>query len=353
MRILQLTTDLRYSGAEHMILELVRELRDRGHECAVAGLFEGGRKKGKLRAELQQEGFTVFCAGIEKKWMLWKALPLHRFIRDWAPDVLHTHLFHANTFGALLRMSGPRRPLIWTHHNVERRRLPLRRAVARMLAHVPDAHVCVSRAVVHHWWTLGGKGTDTRVIYNGIEISPFLAVEPRPGLTFGAVGMLIKQKGFDVLIKAFAEVAHQHCDATLKIAGEGPEREGLALLARQLDVGDRVELLGFVDDVPGFLSDLNIFVMPSRWEGFGLTLLEALAAGLPCIASRVDSLPEVGGDVVRWTRPEDVEGLGRAMLDVSEADYEENAIAARKKRAEIFSPRRMADQYVALYRSLL
>ena len=348
MRVLQLTTDLRLAGAERVVIALARGLRARGVECAVAGLFEGGEDRGRARAILEDEGFAVYCAGLEGKWPVWRLGGLRRFVMGWRPDVLHCHMFHGNTAGALLRLAGAPGDLVWTHHTIERRPLPGRRAFERLFGGLADCQVSVSDAVRR------GRRAARRqeVIHDGTDLAPFLRVEPRAGAVFGAVGRLTEGKGFDALIRAFALVAHAQPAARLRIAGEGPERDALRELARREGVADRVELAGFVDDVPAFLAGINIFVNPSRGEGFGLALLEAMAAGLPCVASRVDSLPEVGGDCVQWVRPGDAAELTRAMAEALGAPRSAEQVARQRERASRFSAEAMTERYLALYRRL-
>jgi glycosyltransferase involved in cell wall biosynthesis len=220
---------------------------------------------------------------------------------------------------------------------------------------VPECHVFVSEAVAAFRRSRCGRGRRELVVCNGIDLAPFFAVSPAggaAGTVFGAVGRLDRQKGFDVLVRAFARLAREDDAVRLRIAGVGPERGRLSALAAREGVAGRVELAGFVEDVPAFLASLDVFVNPSRWEGFGLTLLEALAAGLPCIASRVDSLPEVGGDFVTWTAPDDAEGLCAAMRRASSAPGP--PVAAGRQRAYVgrFSQESMAERYLALYRDL-
>jgi glycosyltransferase involved in cell wall biosynthesis len=108
-----------------------------------------------------------------------------------------------------------------------------------------------------------------------------------------------------------------------------------------------------VADVSGFLGSLNVFVMPSRREGFGMTMLEALAAGLPVVASDLPVLREVGGEVVRWAAPGDPASLAQALRTIPEDAWSDDAVAARRERAEIFSVDRMVEAYLALYAEIL
>lgn len=351
MRVMQLTTDLRFGGAERVVLELARGLKDRGAQCAVAGLTEGGESPARTRALLERCGVEVYSAGIERRQMVWRLAGLRRFVAAWRPDVLHCHLFHGNVAGALLRLAGLRRRLIWTYHSAPHR--PHRNAFYRLLAGLPDCHVYVSQAVQGLRHAVAGRASRELVIYNGIEMAPFLAVEPQGGPVFGAMGRLDPGKGFDVLVRAFSRLCRADDEVALKIAGEGPERSALEDLIRQEGLAHRAALVGFVRNVPEFLSRVNTFVHPSHGEGFGLALLEAMAAGLPCIASRVGSLPEIGGDFVHWVRPGDVEQLCAQMRRLRRAPYSMDDVARQRSAVSRFSRQAMTEGYLRLYESLL
>ncbi len=253
MRVMQLTTDFRLGGAERVLVGLMRELTELGVECAAAGLFEGAERVGRARQFLQMEGFPVHCAGLERRWRLWRLAGLRQFVHRWAPDLLHCHLFHGNATGALLRLGGLRGPMVWTHHNVERRPVPLRRAFYRLAWPLPDCHVFVSEAVRRYHLALAGPGRRSEVIHDGIDLRPFLAVVPKPGPVFGALGRLSPEKGMDVLVRAFARVRREHGRARLRIGGRGRD-DWLHDVIRREGVEDGVELAGFVSDVPQFLS---------------------------------------------------------------------------------------------------
>ena len=350
---MQLTTDLAFGGAERVILNLARGLRGKGVECALAGLFEGGGSPARTRLMLEEDGFEVYSPGIERKRMVWPLARLHRYVKGWTPDILHCHLFHGNAAGGLLRLAGLACPQIWTHHTVERRRLPVRAAFRRLFSRLPECHVFVSDAVRRYQHAVAGAAPREELVYNGIELEPFFVVRPEPGPVFGAMGRLDPGKGFGLLVRAFARLCRENEEVRLKIAGEGPERPALEGLILREGVGERVELVGFAEDVPGFLAGVNAFVHPSRGEGFGLTLLEAMAAGLPCIASRVDSLPEIGGDLVHWVRPGDADGLYCALREMVGARYSAERIARQRAAVARFSCEAMTERYLRLYTSLL
>jgi len=207
------------------------------------------------------------------------------------------------------------------------------------------------------------------VIPNGIDLTRFrppldpaaaradarrLLGLPLEASVVGAVGRLDPQKGLDTLVRAFARLHGAGAPPLLALVGEGPQRRELEWLARSLGVADRVRLVGRRADVPRLLPGLDLFVMPSRWEGFGLALAEALAAGVPAVASAVDSLPEVLGDAGRLVAPDEPEALAGALSELlGDADERARLAALGPRRAARFGVERMVAGYARLYRAVL
>jgi glycosyltransferase involved in cell wall biosynthesis len=243
--------------------------------------------------------------------------------------------------------------LVWTHHSVDRRRLPHRTAFYRLFSRLARCHAFASEAVRSFQHSRAGTAPWEEVIHNGIELAPYLAVEPQAGPAFGALGRLVPEKGFDVLIRAFGRLAREDRHVRLTIGGAGPARPALEQLMRAEGLSGRLQFAGFVHNVPAFLAGVNVFVLPSRWEAFGIALLEAMAAGLPCIASRVGGMPEVGGDLVRWVEPDDVDGLYRAMRELCGVPQPPLRIARQREAAARFSQDSMAESYLRVYRSMV
>jgi glycosyltransferase involved in cell wall biosynthesis len=277
---------------------------------------------------------------------------VRREVRRLRPDVVHTHLVHADVYGAIC---AGRAPLVSTKHNDDRFRLgPFRhveRAITRRAARVIAITEALRRFCVEG---VGLPAAKVEVVHYGLDGLPEpWAGSPEVPLPEGArvllcVGRLAEQKGIDVAIRALALVREQEPSAVLVVLGEGPERARLEALA-----GEGVHLPGRVGDVAAWYRRAEVLVHPARWEGFGLALLEAMLAAKPVVATRVSSAPEivVDGKTGVLVPPDDPGALSRAvtslLADGRRAEAFGRAGLARA-HAE-FSVARMAERTVAVY----
>ncbi|MGH7392610.1 MAG: glycosyltransferase, partial [Candidatus Rokuibacteriota bacterium] len=170
------------------------------------------------------------------------------------------------------------------------------------------------------------------------------------------VGRLDPVKDQAGLIRAFAGLAREHADVRLIVAGDGPCRADLETLAASLGLGDRVLLLGERRDVPRVLAALNVFVLPSVAEGISNTILEAMATGLPVIATRVGGNPELVEDGVNGflVPRRDPDALRAAMARYVDDPHlaAVHGKSSRQRSVECFGLERMRDTYTSLYRDL-
>jgi glycosyltransferase involved in cell wall biosynthesis len=196
------------------------------------------------------------------------------------------------------------------------------------------------------------------VIENGIDLSPFLAVpprKPRNEVVFGAVGRMSPEKNHENLIRAFAQIRRKHFNAFLCLLGGGPLEPGLKELANELGMTEFIGFGGFGHDVAGFLNDLDIFVLPSDSEGLPLSLLEAIASGLPVVATSVGGVPRVINSTNSgWlSPPANPDALARAMEEaLLSSDRIERGERARLLVEQRYSAKRMAEDYDRLYAEL-
>ncbi len=232
-----------------------------------------------------------------------------------------------------------------------------------------DQILCVSRAVERALLTDRVPASQLRVVRSGIDVSAWardedarIAARAELGaldttLVVGAVGALTPEKGRLHLLEAFALLDPARRDARLVLLGDGPLREALEARAHGLAIADHVHFLGFRDDVATWLSALDVFVAPSESEGLSLSLMQAMAAGLPVVASAVGGMPEVVGPdgAGRLVPPADVAELSAALAELSEEAALREALgrAARARAEAEFSHHVAATQTAALYDALI
>ena len=281
-------------------------------------------------------------------------------LRSFEPDVVHAHEPLAPSSAMFAAMQS-RAPVVATFHAfVERSRLldaaaPLLRIVWKRLA----ARVAVSRAAASFMGSRFGGG-DIRIVPNGVDVEMFASAEPAAGLPEGRhvlwVGRLDRQKGFRVAVRAFEVLADEMPDLRLVVAGDGDERGAVGELPPP--VRARVDMLGAVrhEALPPYHAAADAFVAPALGqESFGLVLVEAMAAGLPVVATRIPGYDEVVRDGVDGllVPPDDPAALAAAILRV----LTDPALALRlagsgKARAAEFSWDRVAAQVEAVYREI-
>ena len=294
-------------------------------------------------------------------------------IRRFRPDLVHTHLIHADVHGQLAaRLAG--KPAVSSMHSTvgNYRKLPYRWAAARA-GHSAKKTIAISGHVGRFLEELGiAPAERIRVIPYGIDAAQWNVTSPERArirgefgvetgvIAVGVASRLFPGKGHDVLIDAFARSADQFEGSTLLIAGDGSERSALEGLSGAKACAGRVRFLGFVADMRGFMNACDIFVFPSQpvfGEGFGLAALEAMAAGLPVIATGIDSLPEivVHEETGLLVSPADPDGLARAIVRLSSSDSfrKQLGAAARRRAMESFGLDLMVEKTIDVYREAI
>lgn len=217
-----------------------------------------------------------------------------------------------------------------------------------------DAHVAVGAEVAREVERkIGLPAGSVRTIYNGVpDLGPAPSRPVAGPVTLGTLARLDRVKGLDVLLEAVADLP----EVTLTVAGEGPERRALVEQARRLALGDRFRLLPWSDDARAVFDDLDVFVLPSRAEGFPLSIAEAMLAGRPVVATRVGSVAEAVVDGVTGyvVPPDDAPALRKALarLAASAPERERMGAAGRERALDRFTADTMARAFERLYREL-
>jgi glycosyltransferase involved in cell wall biosynthesis len=365
IRVLQIIHSLAPGGAESLLVGLAGLAPGAGVEIAVLPLVRCPDQS--LTAELREQGVTVFDLGLSSRWDP-RAIPrAEKAVRSWGPDVIHTHLKHADLIGAAVgRRLGV--PLVSTLHVIESDPTPLgrakRRAAAAARCALASRTIAVSEAQ-REWYLSafprGGRhGTVT--VHNGVpplgEVACRRSARREIGLPDDAVaavalGLLREGKGHETLLDAVASL-HDLPALRLLIAGDGPLRERLQRAARGLE--DRVHFLGYRRDVPALLAAADLVVHPSNEDAFPTALLEALRARRPIVATRVGGIPEiVTPDVGLLVPTKDPGALAAAMrlLVEDRARRCELGRAAGERFAREFEATAWAARLRALYDEVL
>lgn len=197
------------------------------------------------------------------------------------------------------------------------------------------------------------RASKMQCIWNGIDLDRFRFSGPADELSAISVGRLSPEKDYATLLRAVARVVKQVPDFRLKLVGDGSERPALETLAGELGIEDHVQFLGEQQDVPDLLRTAGFFISSSTTEGISLTLLEAMAVGLPIVTTHVGGNPEIviEGETGRLVPPSDPEALAERILRMLEDRdrWPEMSHSARERVEEHFNVRTMIRQYETLY----
>jgi glycosyltransferase involved in cell wall biosynthesis len=223
-------------------------------------------------------------------------------------DIWHGHDYKSNALGLLLKRFHPMKLVTtvhgWVHHTA---RTPMYYRVDKYCLPRYEKVICVSDDLYDECRRIGVPARRCELIENAIDLEEYsrsLAPNqakaklglPSTGFLVGAVGRLEPEKGFDVLIRATADLARRNEDVSLLIVGEGGDRPRLEALAAELGVGPRVRLVGWQSDVRGYFEAMDLFALSSFREGLPNVLLEAMALLVPCVATRINGVPKLVQD---------------------------------------------------------
>ncbi len=304
--VLHLITELSVGGAQSALVRLLENLDRERFSLQVACLYNGD---GLPARQIRELGVPVIDLGMqEDKRRLDAFWHLYRLLRQQKPDILHTWLFHANIPGRVTgRLAGV--PVILSSERTMEMEGRTRRWLNRLTAPLADRILCVSQRVADFaTQEIGLPGDRILVIPNGVDLSRYQDLPPdeqarqqfglpTTGLLIGAVSRARPVKNLDVLLEAFALLKTSwkegNPDLHLAIVGDGPLLPALQAQADRLKISPQVTFLGQQEDIPAFLASLDLFVLPSKFEGMPNAVLEAMAAGKPVIATAVGGVLEI------------------------------------------------------------
>jgi glycosyltransferase involved in cell wall biosynthesis len=372
MHVLTLVDHLSTTGgAERLALDIATRLspsRFRSTLCASRFIKDQAPTDVQLQAleRLREAGVTFLPLSRHRRGEVLPWRHLAAYIRRERVDVVHSHMFGSNLWGTVIgRLTCV--PVVVAHeHTWSFEGELLRRILDReLIGRWSDAFVAVSRAdhrkmieierIPSEWIRFIANGITPRAPTPGRDLRAELGVGSGP--LIGAVGSLRAQKAYDILIQVAARLRENHPDLHMLIAGEGPEKARLEALISELGLGDVVFLLGRRLDVPDLLTELDVAVCASHFEGSPLAVMEYMEAGLPIVATRVGGVPDLIEDGIHGllVEPGNQVGLAQAIEDLLSDHDRASALGARarERRRREFDLDVMVHNVEALYEELL
>lgn len=368
-RICFIVTTLDFGGAEVQVVELATRLVQRHWEVMILSLTHSNA----LEKRAVAAGIEVTSLGIRKTTPnpLF-LLRLNTIVSEWKPDLLHSHMFHANLLSRLYRLRKRSIPLISTIHNIfEGKSLSQsnRRCMAyRMTDPLSDLTTIISRAAYQRYAANKVVSLDKFLhIPNGIDTDVFCPLDDtvlnenktdhtRAGFVWLTIGSIEKQKDYPNLIQAFKKVLKLSSDVQLQIVGEGSLLNEMKSLSCREGIHQQIEWLGRRQrsEILDLMRKADAFVIASQWEGLPMVLLEAAACGLPIVATDVGGNNEVVVDnrtgwIVTPRRPH---LLARAMLELMRmpvSQRREVGMAGRNYVIRHFDINHIVDTWERLY----
>ncbi len=337
LKILFFGTQMAIGGAQKLLLDQARWFRDHGHDVTAVFFYD---KQGLQKDWQEGLGFPLLTltsvspgsnlierpwAMVAGLWRLWKLLRRCQF------DVIESFTYDSNLLSMPLAWLAGVPARIATHHGViEGFPHWIERLHAMIInAGIASILVSVSGKTLEQAVNAGTRPERNSVIQNGIApmvVGPADQPEVREQMGTGdgsgqlllSVGRLVYQKGHEYLIHAMPKVLEKYPDTKTVILGEGSLRPLLEKQIREMGLDGTVKLLGNRTDVARFLASADVFVLPSRWEGLPVALLEAMGAGLAVVATRVEGVDEVVEDNSQGllVPPEDSQALAAALLEL-------------------------------------
>ncbi len=324
--ILVLINRFAFGGAEQLVVDTVNEMHARGIDVRVVTVRPEGEHS--MRGDLLIPGEHITSVPFRGLFDVGAYVSLARTMQKMRPRAIFMHLWFANTVGriAVLFARAPR--VITFEENVYDAVKSWRQFfLDRLLQGVSHTIIAVSESVKESLEKHGINQKRVVVLLNAIDTKRLAPKEGERAVARAALGLseqefvylfigrLIPQKGVDTLLRAFAHLE----SGTLLVVGDGVDRRSLEDLALELHINHRVTFLGARRDLRSLFAAADCFVMPSRWEGFSIVLLQALAGQMPVVATDYGSVRSVlrDGESGLIIPVDDVEALGRALRRVA------------------------------------
>jgi len=373
-KVVYIITGLSVGGAERMLLKLLMRLDQTRYSISVISLTD----KGVIGKQIENLGIPVLSLELNKSLTsIKKILFLIKHLRLLRPHLVHTWLYHADLFGGLAaRLSGVSR-VIWSirQSNLSpelnsKSTLKIIKLCSWLSSILPQVILCNSKLALLNHKEIGYKSDRMRVIYNGFDLNEYNLNKPiayslqrELGLSDGVllVGMVARfdsQKNHNGFFQAAGKIHATQPDIHFVLIGNEVDINNSMLVGfiRENNIGNVVHLLGQRSDVSNLMSSISVLVSPSHGESFPNVLGEAMASGVPCVATDVGDCAEIIGDTGLVVDPGDMDALANSVLSLLSMDaIERKSLGerARKRIQKHYDIDHIVEEYNCFYKNII
>lgn len=373
--VMHLSASIQMGGAERVILQLANSLKNSAFNLIVTSFVQDWKSNNNFIEALKAQGINTRTITMSKKYPTGWWNPIRNFfdlchlIKAEKIQILHTHGYRSNIIG-LLASILLRVPIVttvhgWTNHT---NNVKLYEYLDRFFLRFFDKIIAVSDSIKNTLLNSRISIHKIEKIYNTInckevndgvsvdEIRKRFHLSPNDKLV-GTIGRLSKEKGVHYLLKAGSEIIATYPNVKILIIGNGPERQNLEILAKQLRISENVIFCGFQKNVTEFYHLIDIVVLPSITEGLPIVLLEALTYSKPVVATRVGGIPEVitNGKTGILVEPQNPSRLAEGIIRILRNSDETNRMVSegRKLVEEHFNSKDWGKKIEKVYQEIL
>jgi glycosyltransferase involved in cell wall biosynthesis len=356
-KICYIIGELRTAGAETLIYNVLKNINKSKYDVILVYNKEGNFSKEfkALDIQLYKLPLHVSLKNIKNIFTLKGILKKNNI------DIVHIHLVGNFMFALLASiLGGIRSRIIHWHNPYYRNNLKFNRRFSLTAGNrLSTGIIAISEKVksynAHEYDVPLSK---VRVVYNSIDVGRFdLKKDEREEGSFkiGTIGRLTEQKGYNTLIKSMSFVNKQYPNIMLEIIGDGPMRDQIVSQIKDLGLNNNIKLINSVkyDDIPRKIQEWDAFVITSNWEGFGLVIIEAMACGLPVIATGVDAIPEIviDGETGLLVEPGNSEAISKCIIELyhDRKKIQQYGAAGRRRVEEHFTIENFIKQLDEIY----
>ncbi|SDJ09461.1 Glycosyltransferase involved in cell wall bisynthesis [Halanaerobium congolense] len=354
MKVLHIINSLNIGGAQNLLLDSIDYYKKKNIKITVLSLSTNFKPLTNQKSDVIKVIDSDNPKSFKSFFCLFKYLNNHEF------DIIHAHLFPTIYYCSIFKKIGLfENPLVITEHSTynKRRKHKINKPIEKFIYNEFDKVVCISDGTekqLNKWLKIGHK---TEIIYNGVSLNKFVSkksivnIEDKNIIKIIMVANFLPQKDQLTVVKAMKRLDKRY---ELYFVGDGSEISHIKKQVEKLNLDERVFFLGKRNDVPNLLRKMDLFVLSSKWEGFGLVVIEAMASGLPVIASDVIGLSEIVNGYGALFELGDFESLSKKIFKLTQdnqiySEYVSKSIL----RANHFSLEKMVNNYIDLYQNLI